>query len=1007
MNVSVFQRCIKYIVMSLLLATSSAMVSADTNGPVYWDVSQQQVFTADGEPLVGVDFFLDVYDLENMQENQSDYEGYFKNLIAENGANVIRVAPWIKYWEHTAPGAYWYEDHRSQLQFALDRAVQWSEEAGVYLTISYGPIYDMDKAMAFWEIFGARYSDQEHLIFENGLDGVPRISTRDLNALKSTIQSASPSTHQLFTFPTSWQRRRSIQAFTQYGSIDFGERTETTPSVIDYALNARPDVDHVIRTTLPAGTANRWDSVSGMELKTPVPSSEFAGLSFEVKSDYAQSFWVYLRDANDNDIGAHYNTYSPDGWTTINLSSSDFNDASSADIASIQFFIGNDANFDDHNGNNFYFDNMVIESSDGSTQENPGFVYEDGEGWLTKGYNQTSVAITREEADTQEEVGFAMQIETFFEGCCSGNRWNNVTGMALEFPFPSDDFVEVSFDVKADDPQGFWVYMRGDTGEDSPDIYNYFNTYAGEEWTTVTLNKNDFSFVRNGEISSVQFFVGVDANSDAHTTTNFYFDNIVVTSSEGQRQGARGTTDESGTGWSGIGYGTSNTVVERVEEPSAAPAPTTVAYDIQYSRIGGTDYYVSPNGDDTNDGLSESTPLLTPQVGADMLQAGDRLLLMPGYYETGGYGTMINLTASGTPSNWISIEALETGTVEFKVRGNYGVVANGASYVRIKGLTIEGLANTLTPEEAIALKDQNWYAEGLVGVGIGTESRNDNGEYTFPHHIVIEDNLIRHMSGGGIGIKRADYVLVQNNVVHNNAYYNVWAQSGISIWESHNHDDNTETYRQVITGNVAWGNYNYFKFEASSTPEIADSYTDGIGIIIDALAIDQGYLNDGQDGIYSGRTLVENNITYGNGGKGINLYASDNIDVIHNVSYKNGTHPEIDGEIALGQVSNIRMYNNIIDVDSDESVFFSYFTSNLDVSHNIIVKEGGLDSTVSIASDTIEANPLFRDAANFDFSVMSSSPAIDAATDKLQSVVSKDGVARPQGLAADIGAFEQ
>ena len=976
--------------------------NASVSGPVVYDEQQQQIFTAQGDALVGVDFFLDIYDLQNMQENEADFEGYFKHLIQSSGANTIRVAPWIKYWEFSQEGTNGYDQHLEELTFALDRAVQWSNEAGVYLTISYGPIEDFDKAIQFWEIFASRYSHQQNIIIENGMQGRVSSQARLLGNLQESIQDIAPNMHQIYTFPERWHRSRYISGFLANGSIDFGARVDTASAVADYVLNRRPEIDYAVKVTLPTDTSNRWDSVSGMRLNTPVNIDDFSKLSFEVKSDNAQSFWVYLRTEGNADVANHFNTFSQQDWTTVELNASDFGIASFADVASIQFFIGNDANFDNHNGNNFYFDNLVFESTDGTTQVNPGFVFEDGQGWLDVGYNQTSQAITREEADTPVIVGYAIKSTTRLE-CCPGNRWNSVAGMTFEFPFDSAEFADITFDVKAEQSQGYWVYIRDENGND---LYNHFNTYATQDWQTVSLDINDFNLAGAGQVSSVQFFIGTDVNSDSFETNSFYFDNVVVNSTNGEQQGERGTTDAQGTGWYDVGYGMTNEVVERNESPTGPAGPREVIYNIEYTRTGGTNYYVSPNGDDNNDGLSEQTPFRTPQVGANMLGAGDTLMLMPGYYETGVYGTMIDLTASGTPANWISIEALIPGTVEFKVRGNYGVVINGGAYVRVKGLIIEGLANTLTPEEATALKDENWYAEGLVGVGIGTETRELDGEFLFPHHVIFEDNKVSFMSGGGIGTKRADYILIRNNVVHNNGYYSVWAQSGISVWENSNFDDDTEAYRTVITGNVSYENYNYFKFEASNDPNIADSFTDGNGIIIDALAIDQGFLNDGLEGVYSGHTLVENNIVYGNGGKGINLYASDNIDIIHNVSYQNGTHPEIDGEIALGQVANVRMYNNIVDVDANESVFFAYLTSNIDVSHNLIVKEGGLDGSANLADNTVEASPMFNDATNYDFGLQIQSPAIDAGTDLIKSFVDKNGVPRPQGLAVDIGAYE-
>ena len=47
-------------------------------------------------------------------------------------------------------------------------------------------------------------------------------------------------------------------------------------------------------------------------------------------------------------------------------------------------------------------------------------------------------------------------------------------------------------------------------------------------------------------------------------------------------------------------------------------------------------YYVSPNGDDTNDGLSDQTPFETMQKGINQLSAGDTLFVMNGIYHNEG-----------------------------------------------------------------------------------------------------------------------------------------------------------------------------------------------------------------------------------------------------------------------------------------------------------------------------------------------------------------------------------
>jgi len=67
---------------------------------------------------------------------------------------------------------------------------------------------------------------------------------------------------------------------------------------------------------------------------------------------------------------------------------------------------------------------------------------------------------------------------------------------------------------------------------------------------------------------------------------------------------------------------------------------------------------------------------------------------------------------------------------------------------------------------------------------------------------------------------------------------------------------------------------------------------------------------------------------------------------------------------------------------------------------------------VQVGPNDIVADPLFRypsiDPGKADFSLMSTSPAVDSGTDQFATAVPKDylGVSRPQGEGFDRGAYE-
>lgn len=80
-----------------------------------------------------------------------------------------------------------------------------------------------------------------------------------------------------------------------------------------------------------------------------------------------------------------------------------------------------------------------------------------------------------------------------------------------------------------------------------------------------------------------------------------------------------------------------------------------------------TDYYVSPTGDDSNDGLTAETPKLSLGISAS-LTAGDTLNLMPGTHTVGKL--RLNTTA-GTAANHITITGDSGAIVD--AMGGYGV----------------------------------------------------------------------------------------------------------------------------------------------------------------------------------------------------------------------------------------------------------------------------------------------------------------------------------------------
>jgi len=403
-----------------------------------------------------------------------------------------------------------------------------------------------------------------------------------------------------------------------------------------------------------------------------------------------------------------------------------------------------------------------------------------------------------------------------------------------------------------------------------------------------------------------------------------------------------------------------------------------------------TTYYVSGTGNDNHSGVTPKTPFRNIQKAADLTQPGDTVYVMNGVY-TNDYpnGNIVKITRSGTANARITYQAYPGHSPKLVSKNWNAFSISGASYITIDGFELQGNNSNLTLEEAISEKNNT---DNPLTSGNGIEVRAYDDKY--PHHIIIRNNEVYEFGGGGIYTYHADYVTIENNVVYNNAWYSPYGNSGISNYQNWNSDGYTG-YKMIIRGNITYNNQNLIPwFQAGKV-------TDGNGIIIDDARNTQ---NGSTLGVYQGRSLIENNISYNNGGRGINIYKSNFVDVMNNTIYQNSRHPEIkDGEITITNADDVRVFNNIMNASLGKPANKVYESTNVTSDYNLIFNSSIYD--LSGKHDLVGAKPRFLDPSRGNFALRPNSPAINRGTDGLTS---KDilGNLRPVGTSADIGAFE-
>ncbi|MGL5930875.1 MAG: hypothetical protein ACRCY8_18235 [Dermatophilaceae bacterium] len=370
----------------------------------------------------------------------------------------------------------------------------------------------------------------------------------------------------------------------------------------------------------------------------------------------------------------------------------------------------------------------------------------------------------------------------------------------------------------------------------------------------------------------------------------------------------------------------------------------------------GTSYYVSGSGDDNADGLSRKTAFRTLQHASDLTRPGDTVWVLNGTYtrseeeytqgSDGVNSDILRIDRSGAPDNYIQYRAAPGHKPLIKLDGNYAGIQISAAYIVIEGMTVQGYNSTIDPAEAMRRAllpqdkvDEAVYNSDFQGNGIFAFPR----EGRFPHHLIIRKNEVFEVPGTGIAANGADYVRVENNVSHHNNYYSPYANSGISFYQSRDIDDYTGT-KFFIRNNVSYSNENKVPFWFSNQADPSKRLiTDGNGIIVDDNRQTQKPPGEGTP--YRGAFLIEKNLAFDNGGRGINIFESDNITISKNVTYLNARTDSvaIGAEFQIGASSTIDVIKNVMVARADRKIFGQYLSEDLTFRDNLFLGGNGQD----------------------------------------------------------------
>lgn len=197
------------------------------------------------------------------------------------------------------------------------------------------------------------------------------------------------------------------------------------------------------------------------------------------------------------------------------------------------------------------------------------------------------------------------------------------------------------------------------------------------------------------------------------------------------------------------------------------------------------------------------------------------------------------------------------------------------------------------------------------------------------------------------------------------------------------------------------------------------THTDGNGIIIDDFHNGQ---NGSAAGNYPFKTLVENNLSYFNGGKGIQVYVSDHVILRNNTVYWNnrdllnkGTWR---GEINLQNASDVKVINNIACTNglfnaNNTAILQEGGQNNIwlnNLTYNGHQGKASVHGNILGNKNKFGINPQFvapNTSASANFQLQSNSPAINAGTSLYDlSAIDLALTPRVKGDEVDIGAYE-
>ena len=424
-------------------------------------------------------------------------------------------------------------------------------------------------------------------------------------------------------------------------------------------------------------------------------------------------------------------------------------------------------------------------------------------------------------------------------------------------------------------------------------------------------------------------------------------------------------------------------------------APRLVALLLLAAPAPATTYYVSASGNNAAAGTSPAAAWKTLQHAADVVHAGDTVIVLPGTYA--GF----NLFTSGAPGAPITFTA------------NPGASAPNPA-------VIVNTNNTFTNKDRINLEGASWVLiEGFTVLGTGDPATNRAGiRAVTADHVTLRSNRCDQCGTWGLFTGFVDDLLIEDNEASRSA-----EQHGIYVSNSGD--------RPVVRRNLIWGNH------SAGLHMNGDVTQGGDGVISNAL-VERNVIHDNGngdpafgppggsaincDGVQD--SVIRNNLLWNNHKTGIALYRIDGggpssgnlvtCNTVHNAADARWCLEISDGSTNNTVRDNVLLndhpFRGAIETTTDclpgFSSDFGAVKDRFSLDDNFLSLAQWQTATGQDAHSFVATTALFTNAAGGDYTLAAGSAAIDAGTAFMAPADDLLGKHRPAGAGFDIGAYE-